>query len=295
MSGVLLGVLLALSSAVFNGASRSFSSRPLTSVDARLVNYWSALVGLLASFLMMLASGQAAELLAMSPAELAIFLTVGVLNFGIGRFLVYTAIKNIGANQTGALLPAAIVSAFFFGVLFAGESLSAGIVVGAVLVMAGAATIEARIGASMRKGKTTTGIGSALAASALYGGTFVLLQAGLSLYPFAASAIFVSYISATAFTAVFYNPARSIGEARSLGRGTMISILLSSLLLMFSQASRFAALDFVSVVVAAPITQLNPVFIVAWTRVFARDVETFRARTLLGIAVAVVGAALVSY
>ncbi|MFC1995927.1 EamA family transporter, partial [Chloroflexota bacterium] len=83
------------------------------------------------------------DLLSLSWYGLALLGTSGIMNFIVGRFLVYSSIRLIGANRTSPLLSTATFYPVIFGVILLNESFTIYLGVGVLAIIAGVILISA--------------------------------------------------------------------------------------------------------------------------------------------------------
>ncbi len=295
LSGNAIGTIFAVLAAASFGANRACLSRPLFFIGARAANYITAITGAVVAFLVVIFSQQFGDLLSIPFSAIEVFIVVGVLNFGISRVLSYLSVRNIGANQASVLSLTQVLFAFLFAVVFIGETLTPLVALGGVLVILGAMVIEIRTSAKLRKGSVKIGLAAIILASLVRGLTPVLIKYGLSGYPYAVSGTFVSYLGALIFNLSLVRPSSVASETKKTNWKLFASLVFGGIFVLAAQLLRFSALSLSPVVLVAPLTALEPIFTVTFTRFTARELEVFRLRTILGIATMVLGGVLVSY
>ena len=295
ISGSLLGVVFAIFAAACFGANRAFLSKPLVRSSPRVANYITAVVGILVALVADIVTGQSSTILATSLYTVFIFVVVGILNFGISRILSYVGVKNIGATQASVLSLTQVLYSFIFAVVLIGETLTIETAAGAALIILGALIIEGRPIAKLRGGSLKIGIISILLGSIVRGFAPVLIKVGLVHYPFSVSATLISYLGAMLFNASLIAPRKAISGVKALPRTALLSITAAGVFVVVAQLLRFAALDFASVVLVAPMTAMEPIFTVLISQVVAKEFEVIHKRTVLSIVLVVLGGMIVSY
>lgn len=293
--GTLLGVTFAFLAASFFGANGALVSRPLIREDPDVVNYTTALTGLIATFLATLIFGQLGSLLVIAIFAAVVFVIFGLFHFGLSRFLAYTAIKHIGANQQAILSPTSVLYSFAFALIFLGESLSISTLVGGVMIIMGGILMEAKSSAEKRKGIAKIGIISALLAALIRGITPVLAKFGLNLFPYFLSASLIAYISAFVLTSIWTTPRRAYSSLRNMNSNSRMLIVAAGLSASIANLFRFGALFYSQVVIVVPIVATSPVFTILLTKLIAGGVELLNFRTLTSIVLVVVGGVIVAY
>ena len=291
----LVGVTLAFLAALFFAGNRALASKPLIREDPDVVNYVAALSGLVVTFLATAFLGQLESLLVASLIAVIVFAVFGAFHFGLSRFLAYTSIKHIGANQQAILSPTSILYSFAFAVIFLHEGLGVATLVGGVLIILGGVLMEAKSSAEKRKGIAKIGIITALLAALIRGITPIIVKFGLHIFPYFLSASLIAYVTAFAFTSVWTSPRRAMSAMRNMSSNSRWLIILAGLAASVGNLFRFGALFYTSVVVAVPIVSTSPVFTILLTKMTAEGVELLNFRTVTSIALVVMGGVLVAY
>ncbi|MCL5067172.1 MAG: DMT family transporter, partial [Thaumarchaeota archaeon] len=261
----------------------------------RVANYITAIVGILVALVADIVTGQSSTILATSLYTVGIFVIVGILNFGISRILSYVGVKNIGATQASVLSLTQVLYSFIFAVVLIGETLTVETAAGAALIILGALIIEGRPTAKPRGGTLKIGIISILLGSIVRGFAPVLIKVGLVHYPFSVSATLISYLGAMLFNAALIAPGKAISAVKALPRNALLSVTAAGVFVVVAQLLRFAALDFASVILVAPMTAMEPIFTVLISQVVAKEFEVIHKRTVLSIIFVVLGGMIVSY
>jgi drug/metabolite transporter (DMT)-like permease len=290
----ILGALLAVCSTLTFSASSSVLSRPLLKSDPVAGNLIGLAVGVVISGALALALGQITLVASLSLLLIALLAVVGLFHFNIARILIYTSMKQIGANQATTLSATQVIWSVVLAVIFLSESLTIPIAVGATMIGLGIIIMRFGQGAKMRGGRAKLGAETGLLAAAIYGVTPIIIKYALSLFPYFATATFVAYL----FAFLSYLPRiRTMGlrdHLATMSGGAIKAYAASGLFLAVAQLARFGALDVAPVVLVAPLLTLYPLFIPLMTWRLARDVEHFQPRTIAGIALCVAGSLVVS-
>ena len=181
-SGTLLGAFLALLAAACFAGNRSFASRPLTTSRPVVGTYISIAVGVALSAITVLSFDQEQGLLFLTVTAILLFSLVGIFHFTIARQLSFVAIKNLGANESSAILSTQINYSLVFAILLLNESMNLEIGIGSGLILLGLLILDIRSGALKRKGNVKIGTIAALLSGLVYGFTPILIRGGLSIY-----------------------------------------------------------------------------------------------------------------
>ena len=132
----MLGIVLAIAAAFFWGTGAVFvrlGLRHIKPSTGTLISMLSSLVlvGLLAIIT------KFDDVVSLSPAALAWFGLIGVVNYVLGRQFNYSAIRYIGVTKATPLFAAAPFFAIILAVAFLGESVNIAILLGTFSVVAG--------------------------------------------------------------------------------------------------------------------------------------------------------------
>ncbi len=274
--------------------NRSFASKPLATSRPVVGTYINIAVGVLVSGAAAFADNQAGSLLFLTEIALLLFAVVGVFHFTVARQLSYVAIKNLGANETSAIVSTQILYSLVFAVLLLNEQVNLQVGVGSALILLGLLILDLRSGADKRKGSMKIGALTALATGLVYGLTPILIRTGLSLYHYYFAATFVAYLAAMLVFFVSTNPLRMTSEIRSLPRTTLSSFVLAGVFAASAQLFRFWTLNITPVVIVAPILASAPLFTLIFTRKLAHELEVFQPRIIISITMIVIGTVAVS-
>jgi len=290
----LVGIALALASAITFAGSTAVLSGPLTKSDPSSANYVGLLVGTAIAAFVMIAFGQMGSLANLTLPVIAIFAVVGLFHFNISRLLNFTAVKNIGANQTAPITTTSIPYSVLFAVLVLGEKISLPIIVGVALIVSGLTLLRGSAAASIRGGNARAGYLAAACTGLIWGFTPILINIGLSYFHYYMAATFLAYTAAL----ISYMPVviskHSTAKILHLPKFTMYAYLLSGVLLVLAQLFRFGALSYAPVVTVVPVVSVFPIFIILFTWMIAKKVEIFQIKTIISILLTTIGTILVA-
>ncbi len=132
----MLGIVLAITAALFWGTSATLSRLGLQNIKAStgtLISMLSSilLVGLLALTI------NFDDVVHISPTALLWFGLIGVINYVLGRQFNYLSITHIGVTKAAPLFASAPLFAIILAVVLIGESINPAIIIGTFAIVAG--------------------------------------------------------------------------------------------------------------------------------------------------------------
>ena len=234
---------------------------------------------------------------------------LGTFNFLGGRNLSYLAVGRIGAARSGAIVGTSAVFASILAITITGERPHWVVLVGTVVVVAGLATALGK--SIMESGKQSSAAHSepaegrarrvafigyllAFGAACCYGTTNVVVRQLTIDYtsPLVVATISLFFGILLVAPVAAKQAVASIGELRR-APGFMVYAALSGLAAATGVNCTYFALQRAEVVVVAPIVSANPLFTLLLAALFLQQQENVNRWLVLGIAVTVVGVALV--
>ncbi|MDX1485805.1 MAG: EamA family transporter [Alphaproteobacteria bacterium] len=223
----------------------------------------------------------------------------GILHFVWGRYWNYRAVKEMGANLSGAVQQISLVAALVFAMVLLDEKLTVLRVIGILLVVVGPFIMTA--GRGKRKGSAgakpqgfqpnvLAGYIAALMATLGYGLTPTLVRAGLAETGASLAGGLVSYFAATvALALVLALPGRLV-HVLAVDRGAARWFTYSGVFVFLAQMFRYLALAIAPVTVVTPIQRLSIVFRIMLSTAINREHEVFDLRVVVGMVVSLLGA-----
>lgn len=220
------------------------------------------------------------------------FIISGLIQPAIVRFLHYTGIVRLGASRAGPVRSVTPLFAIALAFSFLGERPDAGVYMGSLLCVVGVwFTSSPREGESEWKAiHLSYPLGAAFltAISQNFRKTGLLIMPN----PFVATAITI-----TTSLVVFSLSLVATGQLRSL-RGDRKCLPFygsAAVVSATAQLLGYIALSKGDVSVVVPLINTNPLFIVLFSALFLRDLETINARVAVGAVLIVSGIALITY
>ena len=291
----LLGILYAIISALCAALVQAVLSKPIIKSDSSSVAFFTVLVGLAASVILTLATSWIYFLEPLDLLIIAIFATVGVVQYGISRRLFYYSIRNLGANITSPIIMMTMtVGAVVLAAALLREKVTIPLLIGISFVIFGGLLLEGRLSAELRGGATKTGYMAAIGAGIIPAFTAILISYGLSIYPYVIASVFISYAAASVYYIVTMRTHSIALLFGKVPRKSIVAFISAGVVALAAQLFRAGALSEAPVVLVIPFLTSSSLFIPLFTWVLAKDVELFSLRTMLGIVIVTVGLILVT-
>ena len=221
------------------------------------------------------------------------FVISGMIQPAIVRFLHYTGIVRLGASRAGPVRSVTPLFAIAIAFTFLGERPDAGVYLGSFLSVVGVwFTSSRREGESEWKAiHLTYPLGAAFltAISQNFRKTGLLIMPN----PFVATALTI-----TTSLAVFSLSLVATGQLRTTFQGDRKCLPFYGTAAVVSATAQllgYIALSEGDVSVVVPLINTNPLFIVLFSALFLRDLETVNVRVAAGAALIVTGIALITW
>ncbi len=221
------------------------------------------------------------------------FIISGLIQPAIVRFMHYTGIVRLGASRAGPVRSVTPLFAIALAFTFLGERPEAGVYLGSLLSVVGVWFTSSR-----REGETewkaihlTYPLGAAFltAISQNFRKTGLLIMPN----PYVATAVTI-----TTSLVVFSLSLVATGQLRTTFQGDRKCLPFYGAAAVVSATAQllgYIALSEGDVSVVVPLINTNPLFIVLFSALFLRDLETINARVAAGAVLIVTGIALITY
>lgn len=221
-----------------------------------------------------------------------IFILVGLFQPGLTRLLTYKGIEVLGVSVTDPLRATTPLFGAFFAILLLGERMTLPILAATVLIVVGVVSLSHHPG-SLKKVRSHY-IFYPLFASLLAGFSQILRKYGLGFIPYPA---LVAAVAATTSLTVSSGTVWIRSRRRKIlvfDRKCVPFYLAAGLAASLSMLSIYSALDLGLVVVVVPISSTGPLFALALSAIFLRDVERVTLRILLGALLIIAGVLIIT-
>ena len=278
--------VLALSSALFSAAATVLIRQGLRGYHPYTGVWINMVVGAVCLWLGVLFTGGVGR---PTPTALGLFILAGLIGTVAGRVLRFFAIDAVGASITGAFMNVTPLVSSGLAILFLGERVTLPIVLGTLVIVAGA-TLLSTGGRSL--GVRPAQLWLPILSATCFGIVAILRKLGLAgMAPVPGTAVNV-----TTAVVVFTGFLLASGQGRAMVcRGPSLAYFIAAgLTENLGVFLVVLALSIGTVSVVAPLTNVTPLFVIAFTLLFLRGVETLNARVIGGAALIVVGAILIT-
>ena len=278
--------MLAVAGAVLTAGATILIRQGLRGADA-FTSYWiNLVVGTVGLWLavLVLAPSDAAEL-----RGILYFILAGIVGTTAGRLLRFLSIEHVGASVSAALINLHPIIAAGLAILLLGEAVTAPIVAGTAVIVVGTVLLSAsgRI-LHFRPSQLVLPFLSA----ACFGAVAILRKLGLGgagpLLGFAVN-VTTALVAFTAVLAASGRLRRLRCEPRSVAYLIGAGVLENAGVLLGILALRAGTVN-----VVAPLSGTMPLFVLALSWLFLRDVERIGARLVVGTLLIVLGVYLIT-
>ncbi|HEU4368431.1 MAG TPA: EamA family transporter [Methylomirabilota bacterium] len=224
-----------------------------------------------------------------TPTAFALFVLAGLIGTVAGRLLRFFAIDTVGASITGAFMNVTPLVSSGLAILLLGEHVTLPIVLGTLVIVAGA-TLLSTGGRSL--GVRPVQLWLPILSATCFGIVAILRKLGLSgMAPVPGTAVNV-----TTALVVFTGFLVASGQSRAMVcRGpSLVYFVAAGLTENLGVFLVVLALSLGTVSVVAPLTNATPLFVIVFSLLFLRGIETLNARVIGGSVLVVVGAVLIT-
>jgi drug/metabolite transporter, DME family len=224
-----------------------------------------------------------------TPTALALFVLAGLIGTVAGRLLRFFAIESVGAAITGAFANVTPLVSSGLAILLLGERVTVPIVVGTLVIVAGA-TLLSTGGRSL--GVRPVHLWLPILSATCFGIVAILRKialGGMAPVPGTAVNVTTALVAFTGFLVASGQPRAMVCRGPSL-----VYFLAAGVTENLGVFLVVLALSLGTVSVVAPLTNVTPLFVIAFSLVFLRGVEALNARVIGGSALIVIGAVLIT-
>ena len=228
-----------------------------------------------------------------------LFALAALAEFVIGGALFYTAISLIGSSRTSVLVGTYPLFSLVLAASILNERIGLLVAVGGLLVMSGPIVLargEANSTlAPEPRSQASRGILLALGAAASWGLAPIFIKSALDRAPFPLLGNLIAYSTSGVVMGALVAEPRFRRSVTSLSRQAVGWYAIAAIIGSGAQIMHFLALGEGDVSVVVLLIQTQVVFIILLTMLFNRTLETVRSHVIVGAALVVAGAGLITY
>ena len=216
-----------------------------------------------------------------------------ILQFVLGRHLLFNAIRLIGANKSFAISRVNSLFAVFFGVIFLKESLTAWLSLGVLCIIVGAvlASFERKEETSRLQAR---GVFFSLGGALCVAINAVLIKSVIDEVGSPYAAAFISYLVAFVLWSVLLLRKEQRDQILRLKRSSLVLLVIAGVLALAGQLLRYAALQYSPVSVVQPLIATIVLFTLFFSFLINRKIDVFNRKVITGIILVVAWVCLIS-
>ncbi len=217
----------------------------------------------------------------------------GILQFVLGRHLIFNGIRLIGANRALTISRANNIFVVIFAVTFLKEPLTTLLVLGVLSIMAGAVLV------SYEREKETSRL-QARGVILSLGGTLcvaiavVLIKSVIAEVGSPYAAAFISYSAAFLLWSILLLRKEQRAQILGLSRSSLVLLVIAGVLVLAGQLLKYAALSYSPVSVVQPLVSTMVLFTLFFSFLINRKIDVFNRKVITGIILVVAGVFLLS-
>lgn len=318
---MLLGFLYAVLSAASFGINAVNIRRGTLTGSAAHAIYVTVILGTPLFLIAALVTGQVFQLSEISLRNYLLLAAAGVLHFDIGRYFSYRAISAIGANRSTPLQALSMIISVVLAMVLLGEELTVGIIVGVIMIMIGPAIIldksnrislsgdrSRREGGEALPVQAPSGVAAkpdvsetpvvfrqaegylfGLLAAAAWGVTPIMIRSALLDSNLGLLGGLISYVAAAMVLILTFGLPGRLANVLSADRSSFRWFSQAAVSGTSAQIFWYLALGVIPVTIAAPLQRTTALFVLLFSFLINRRLESFDLRVILGIALSVAG------
>jgi drug/metabolite transporter, DME family len=224
-----------------------------------------------------------------TATAVGLFVLAGLIGTVAGRVLRFFAIEAVGASITGAFANVTPLVSSALAIVLLGEHVTVPVVLGTLIIVVGA-TLLSFGGRSL--GVRPVQLWLPILSATCFGIVAILRKiglAGMAPVPGTAVNVTTALVAFTGFLLASGQGAAMVCRGRSLASFIAAGVTENAGVFLV-----VLALSLGTVSVVAPLTNVTPLFVIVFSLLFLRGVETLNARVIGGSALIVVGAVLIT-
>ncbi|WP_290812598.1 EamA family transporter [Halovivax sp.] len=231
----------------------------------------------------------------LTPEVLGVFAAAGVIGTALGRITIFVGVDRVGASLNSAIISTRPLFATIIALALLGEPLGPVTATGVVILVAGLSILTVSKGGDV-EGWRPLDLLWPLAAAALFALANVARRYGMLESPISALEAVTINETAGLVALAAYALATGRGDLFRMPRETYAYFVGSGLLTAVAMLSLMAALGLEEgrIAIVDPLVATAPLFTIVFAAVLLRDLERVTKGVVLGAALIVVGAVLIT-
>lgn len=300
----MLGALLGLGSAAAFGLNPIVVRRGTLRASSRYVAAISIFTG---PFFFLLVAGIGGEIAGMARfpwQAYLLFAIAGIIHFALGRVCGFRSVQLIGSNRSSTITGFGFIVSITLALLVLRETIRPLGFLGILCALTGPLIIAmkeptatgntASTEVRLDRGTLYKGMLYAMGAAVFWGSSSIFIKLGLRAGATPLAGSLIAYVAASiAISPSVWLSAESRREMLGADGRSFRLALLSGLTLNVAQMLRHLALAYTSVVVLSFMGQTRPLWVLLFSFVFNRQLESFSRWVLLGNALMIAGIILI--
>jgi len=305
---MLLGFIFSILAAASFGINAVNIRRGTLTGSAAHAIYVTIMVGVPIFFITTLISGQIFQFSEISARNYLLLSGAGVLHFVIGRYCSYRAITAIGANRSTPLQAIAMIISVVLAIILLNETITPTIVIGIIMILIGPAIIIKRkknIDLSSNDDKTiknpyatkitapifrqTEGYLFGFLAAIAWGFTPIMIRQALLDANLGLLGGLVSYLAATAVLLLSFALPGQLKKITTLDKKALQWFSYAGISGTSAQIFWYLSLGIIPVTIAAPLQRTSALFVLFFSFILNRRLESFDIKVIIGIILSVGG------
>lgn len=223
------------------------------------------------------------------------FIIAGLSGPCIGRLLLFVGIKRLGSSTASTLYAIKPLFSATAAILILGESLTLGIAGATVIMVAGLAIISSKeSGSQIQRSWSKKDLIFPIAAGAAYGLAHVFRKVGLNINHDPLMGVAVQNIAALSFSLTPALLRKNRQQVVWRNQTAWITFGLSGIFSVLGQLALFQALEIGSVIIVSPLSAISPLFVIAMTGIFLKQLERVTWKITVGAILIVFGTILLA-
>ena len=213
----------------------------------------------------------------------------------IGRLLLFVGINRLGSSTASTLYSIKPLFSAIAAVLILGESLTPGIAVATLIMVAGLAIISSKeSGSRFQRSWSKKDLIFPVAAGAAYGFAHVFRKIGLNINHDPLMGVVVQNVAALSFSLTPALFRKNRHQVVWKNQTAWIAFGLSGIFSVLGQLSLFQALEIGSVIIVSPLSAISPLFVIVMAGIFLKQLERVTWKITVGAIFIVIGTVLLA-